>query len=262
MMFSARPALALTLGTAGWLIATGAPPLAAQARARGTIEGHVRLTGSAPANSIIRMGADPLCAAAARARGGRPVQETVLRAADGGLANAFVEVRGSFPAEPVPATAVTIDQKGCIYTPRVLGVRTGQTLLIKNNDRNVHNVHGVSTKANDFNMSQPSAGMVSRVVLKNAEEMLRVKCDLHSWMVAFVGVVSHPYFAVSDVSGAFRITNVPAGSYTIHAWHERYGPVSQKVLVKPGAPARVEFAYSGSEKPPTARLGDLTILSE
>ena len=78
--------------------------------------------------------------------------------------------------------------------------------------------------------------------------MLRLKCDVHSWMTAFVGVVSHPYFAVSHDAGVFEIDNVPPGTYTIEAWHEQYGPLKQTVRVKAGAPTTIDFSYTGSEK--------------
>src|SRR5262245_46600231 len=123
-----RAAAATALAAAAWLIGSGGHLLAAPPPATGTIEGRVRLTGPAPGNAVIRMGADPACAAAARARSARPVQETVVRAADGGLANAFVEVQGTFPSSPPPSAPVTIDQQGCLYTPRVVGVQVGQTL--------------------------------------------------------------------------------------------------------------------------------------
>jgi hypothetical protein len=244
------------------LFAVNSEPVPAQVTAQvaaGTIRGHVRLKGPAPANAIIRMGADPRCAAAARAQGERPVQQFVLRAADGGLANAFVDVQGSFPSTPVPTVPVQINQQGCIFTSRVVGARAGQTLQVRNGDMTVHNVHSLSSKGNDFNTSQPVTGMTSRFALRNAEMMLRLKCDIHSWMVAYVGIVAHPHFAVSDATGLFQIPNVPAGTYTIRAWHEQYGPATQKVQVKAGAVATVEFGFEGTEKPAAASVRDLVL---
>ncbi len=249
---------ATTLLTAVFLIAAHIEPVSAQV-AVGTIRGHVRLKGRAPANAIIRMGADPRCAAAARARGERPVQQLVLRAADGGLANVFVDVQGAFPATPVPTAPIQINQQGCVFTPRVIGARAGQTLQVRNGDMTVHNVHSLSSKGNDFNTSQPVTGMTSRFALRNAEMMLRLKCDIHSWMVAYVGIVTHPYFAVSDAAGSFQIENVPAGVYAIRAWHERYGPVTHTVQIRAGAVATVEFGYEGTEKPAAASVRDLVL---
>ena len=124
----------------------------------GTIKGRIRFAGRPPGNPIIRMGADPLCSRINR--GTRVVQEAVLTTADGGLANVFVKLDGSFPRSPVPAAPVTIDQRGCIYSPRMVGIRVGQMLAVRNSDALMHNVHGVSGAGNGFNVSQPKAGMV------------------------------------------------------------------------------------------------------
>ena len=220
---------------------------AAQAAGRGTIKGRIRLMGKPPGNPIIRMGMDPMCAKINA--GKRIVQEAVVTSTDGGLANAFVKLQGTFPPTPVPTTPVSVDQHGCVYTPRVVGARVGQMLQVRNGDELMHNVHGLSVGGNGFNVSEPKAGMVQQFRLKDEELMLKVKCDVHSWMLAFVGVVSHPYFAVSGDAGAFEIDNVPAGAYTVQAWHERYGPLTQSVRVRAGVPTTVDFSYTGSEKP-------------
>jgi hypothetical protein len=155
---------------------------------------------------------------------------------------------------------VTIEQTGCLYLPRVVGVRVGQTLQVRNNDPLLHNVHGLSATDNGFNLSQPKAGMVAPFQLKNEEVMLRLKCDVHSWMTAYVGVVTNPHFAVTNAAGVFELADVPAGTYTIQTWHERYGPLTQKVTVKGGATTRVDFSYTGTEKPPAnAGVQDLTV---
>ena len=126
---------------------------------------------------------------------------------------------------------MVLDQRGCIYTPRVLGARVGQTLQIRNSDEVLHNLHSLSPKANAFNVSQPKAGMTYEVKLKDEDAMLRLKCDIHSWMTAFVGVVNHPYFAVSGANGEFEIRDVPAGSHAIRVWHEQYGELTQTARV-------------------------------
>jgi plastocyanin len=213
----------------------------AQPTRGGAIRGHVRVKGKLPGNPVIRMGMDPMCAQLNA--GKRPVQEIVAATADGSLANVFVSLQGSFPASPVPAEPVTIDQRACVYVPRVVGARVGQTLQVRNSDELLHNVHGVSARSNGFNVSQPRAGIVQQVSLKEEEVMLRVTCDVHRWMTAFVGVVSHPYFATSSVAGTYTIDNVPAGTYTIQAWHEHYGVVTQKVAVAAGSTSTIDFAY-------------------
>lgn len=192
------------------------------------------------------MGVDPMCAAINK--GKRVLQEIVVTSAEGDLANVFVTVQGTFPRVPVPPEPVTIDQVGCIYTPRVVGARVGQTLQVRNSDRLLHNVHSLSA-SNSFNIGQPLAGMVYQFRLKDEENMLPLKCDVHRWMTTYIGVVSHPYFAVSGGGGTFEIANVPVGTYTIKTWHERYGNLTQPVRVRSGATTTVNFAYTGAEKP-------------
>ena len=187
--------------------------IAAQRGGGGTIAGHVRLTGSATANPLIRMGADPLCGR--MNKGQRHFQEYVLRAEDGGLANAFVDVQGTFPATPAPASPVTIDQRGCIYAPRVVGLQVGQTLQITNSDPMLHNLHSLSTRGNDFNASQPKPGMVFKFQAKAPDEMMRLKCDVHSWMTAWIGVRPHPL--LRRHVGRRRLSHPGRAAGAIHA---------------------------------------------
>jgi len=236
--------VACALGVA--LARGGGSTAVAAAANTGTIKGVVRLTGKAPGNPVIRMGMDPMCVKVNA--GKRVVDEIVATDDKGDLANAFVKLEGSFPATPVPTTPVLIDQRGCIYQPRVVGARVGQTLRVKNSDNLLHNVHSSSAKGNSFNVGQPVAGIQSDFRLKD-EEMLHLKCDVHRWMSAWVGIVSHPYFAVSGADGSFAINNVPAGKHTISVWHERFGSSKQTVDVKPGAASTVTFTYTGNEKP-------------
>ena len=234
-------------------IAAG-PRLHVSAQSGGTIAGHVKLTGTPPPNAVIKMGADPNCLKINA--GKRVVQQTVLRAEDGGLMNGFVNVKGSFPqVPPSPQAPAAIEQQGCVYHPRVQGVRVGQTIEIKNSDATLHNIHSMSVKGNDFNVGQPLAGMVYKYQVKTEEVMLHVKCDVHSWMTGYVAVLPHPYFAVTDATGAFTIANVPAGKQTVQVWHEQYGALTQTVDVKAGATATVDFAYTGNEKPPSLSSG-------
>jgi len=230
---------------------------AAQATGRGTIKGHIRLTGKLPGYPIIRMGMDPMCAR--MNTGKRTVQEIVVASLDGSLANVFVTVQGSFPPAAAPAEAVTLDQRGCIYAPRVVGVRAGQILQVRNSDDLLHNVHGLSARGNGFNVSEPKAGMVQPFHLKDEEVMLRVKCDIHSWMTAYVGVVNHPYYAVTGGTGLFEIANVPAGTLKIQAWQERYGQLTQTVRVTAGTATTVDFTYTGNEKPGTAGIQNFVL---
>lgn len=236
------------------VIVSGVPLRGAGAGTTGTITGHIRLSGPAPANPPIRMGADPLCARLARESGKRPVQAYVVTDGKGGLANAFVDLQGTFTGVAAPPKEpVVLTQRGCVYTPRVVGIRVGQPLRIVNSDTLLHNLHGISARNNGFNTTQPHSGMVNDFPMKTGETMLHVTCDVHNWMNAWVGVETHPYFAVSGPDGTFTITNAPAGRHTIRAWHERYGWMTRVIQVRPGATTSVDLAYTGKEKPATAR---------
>jgi len=217
----------------------------------GTIKGHVRLSGKNPGNTVIRMGLDPMCGSINA--GKRVIQESVITSADGGLKNAFVKLQGTFPQTPVPRQPVVLDERGCIYVPRVLGMRVGQTLQIRNDDPLVHNVHSSSENGRntDINVAQATSGIVSEFRPKSEEVMLPFGCDIHRWMKAYVGVVNHPYFAVSGDGGTFEIDNVPPGTQTVQVWHEVYGMMTKSIRVQGGAVANIEFSYPGAEKPST-----------
>jgi plastocyanin len=222
----------------GWRVAGQTPT--------GTIRGHIVLAGKPPGNPFIRMGVDPKCSALNA--GHRVIQESAMVTADGSVANVFVRLDGSFPKTAVPTDPVVIDQRACMYRPRVIGVRVGQALQIRNDDDLLHNVHSSSAVGNNFNVGQPKAGIVFSFTPRVEEVMLPLGCDVHRWMTAYVGVVSHPYFSVSAADGTFAIAKVPVGTYTIKTWHERFGELTKKVTVKPGATTTIDFGYSTSSQ--------------
>ena len=230
-------AIAISVAVAAVAIITAAPA------STGTLKGRVKLLGEAPGNRVIRMGMDPMCAKMWAGKKPGPVDEVVSTSDDGGLMNAFVKLDGSFPKTPVPTQPVLIDQSGCFFHPRVVGARAGQVLRIKNSDNLLHNVHSSSSHRNSFNFGQPQAGISSDYKL-NDEEMLKLGCDVHRWMTAWVGIVDHPYFAVSGADGSFVIGNVPAGKRKITTWHERFGTLTQTVDVVAGGTTTVNFSYA------------------
>jgi plastocyanin len=246
--FGPKAALA-ALTVAAALLAAARTPASAVAAVGGTIKGRITFTGQEPGNRVIRMGMDPMCAAVNR--GKQVVNEVYAVGDDNTLGNVFVKVEGTFPATPVPSTPVEIDQRACVYTPRVVGARVGQTLRVMNSDNWLHNVHTDSTKRNGINQSTPQAGIDVKLVLKD-EEMLRIGCDVHRWMTAWVGVVAHPYFGVSESKhGTYTIANVPAGRRTVTAWHEAFGALTKAAEVKDGQTVVVDFVYtqSAGQKP-------------
>jgi hypothetical protein len=232
----------------GILAATVMAAAVSAASSTGTIQGHVRLSGPAPGNPIIRMGMDPMCAKL-NAGPSRPLQQIVVEGADGGLANVFVTLKGTFPKVAPPTAPVVIRQVKCIDEPRVVGAMVGQTLRIVNSDTLAHETHSANSTTNTFKVTQPHSDMVFDYTLKGPEEMLRLACDVHRWMTAWVGIEPHPYFNVTNAAGAFTMANVPPGRHQIRAWHERYGWLTKTVEVKAGATSTIDFAYSGQEHP-------------
>jgi hypothetical protein len=210
----------------------------------GTIVGTVHLTAIPAPNPVIKMGADPNCLKLNA--GKRVTADIVLRGTDGELANVFVNVSGSFPQAPPSNASVTFDQQGCMYHPRVLGAQVGQTLVIKNDDSTLHNIHSISKKYT-FDVSQPPSSVAFNVPLKSDEVMLHVKCNVHPWMTGYIGIANNPYFTVTAEDGKFQISGVPAGKQTIQVWHEIYGSLTQTVDVKAGGTTAVSFTYTGSE---------------
>lgn len=242
-------ALSLTLAACGQSPAPSTAPAPGgkrvDAATAGSITGRITFTGQPPKAEVLRMGNDTACVATA---GPNPQSEAVLVGADGGLKNVFVRITDNFDEYTfdMPAGAVTLDQKGCVYAPRVFGVRVGQPIEILNSDATVHNVHALPMQNQEFNESQPRQGMRTSKIFTVPEVMVRFKCDFHGWMAAYVGVMAHPFFAVTDASGAFSLTGLPPGTYTIEAWHETFGTRTQQVTIAPGSTQTIALAFSAS----------------
>lgn len=237
------------------VIGVSSVPVAGQG-GTGTIVGHVKYMGPTPVNPIIRMGADPRCNKLYA--GKRPTSQAFIVGADGAFANVLINLDGSFPGSPAPSTPVVLDQKDCQYTPRVIAGQIGQTLQVKNGDPTDHNIHSASMAGNDFNTTQTINGKPLEFKLK-AGEILRVRCDNHTWMTGFIGIFDHPYYAVSGTDGSFTIANVPAGKQTVKAWHEVMGMQTQMVEVTPGKTTTVEFTFAPGQRGAAAPVRDVTI---
>ena len=221
-----------------------APPANAKrvdASVAGVVGGRVTYEGTVPASAAINLESDPVCV---RERPAGLKLDTIL-VKDGGLENVFVYVKdglGDYYFD-TPTTAVTLDQKGCNYSPHVFGVRTGQPLEIVNSDQTLHNVNAVAHVNQGFNLGQHIQGMKNAKVFTAPEVMVRIKCDVHSWMAAYAGVLSHPYFAVTANGGAFELKDLPAGTYTIEAWHEKLGTQTQSVTIAAKDRKNISFAF-------------------
>ena len=208
----------------------------------GNITGMVMLEGTPPAPENIRMSSDPVCLKEAT----DTETEYYLVGADGGFGNVFVYVKEGLEGRtfPPPSGSLTLAQDGCRYIPHVFGIRVGQTLEILNSDPTLHNIHATPAANDEFNTGQPIEGMVYERTFTTPEVMVPFKCDVHSWMNAYVGVLDHPYFAVSGEGGSFDISTLPPGDYVIEAWHEMLGTQTQNVTVTEGGTADVSFTFT------------------
>jgi len=209
----------------------------------GTVKGVVTLDGTAPKNEAIKMNADPVCV---RENKTPQFQETYLVGSDGkSLGNVFVYVKdglGNYVYD-TPTKPATIDQKECRYHPHVFGMRVGQPLEIINSDPTLHNIHAMPKSNSEFNNGQPIQGMKMTHTFDKKEVMVPFKCDVHGWMNAYVAVLDHPYFAVTGDDGKFELKDLPPGTYTIEAWHEKLGPMTQSVTLGQKETKDVTFSF-------------------
>ena len=209
----------------------------------GNISGSVAFAGNAPAMDAIDMSAEPVCA---DKHASSPMTQTVVVNDNGTLGNVFVYVKEGSAIEgmqfPIPS-ATLLNQDGCVYTPHVVGVMVDQEITIRNSDGLLHNINATPTEQRGFNTSQP-VNMDTSQDFGTPEVMVPLRCDVHSWMTAYVGVVSHPYHSVSDGSGAFSLSTLPEGEYVVEAWHEEYGTQTQAVTVTAGGTTDITFTFS------------------
>jgi plastocyanin len=230
----------LLLATTAFAAATLYVGLDHSPAAAGEIKGKIAFDGEAPQRRPVKMSADPKCEAANP--DGRMGEVFVVNG--NGLQNVFIYVKEGVSGEHTAPTApVVIDQHGCMYSPHVLGAMVGQTIEIRNSDDTLHNVHSLPEKSKQFNNAMPMKGMTIKKKFTAAEVMVRIKCDVHPWMSGYVGVLDHPFHAVSGPDGTYTIAGLPAGNYTIEAWHEKMGTQTQKVTVAETGAATADFSF-------------------
>jgi plastocyanin len=243
--------VALTVGCTGGekpataRAADAAPAVARPASPGGaTVTGEVKFVGQVPANPVVDMREEPKCKADYQTK---PHEEIVAANGNGTLANVFVYVQSGLPADAKytpPATPVVIEQKGCMYHPRVFGIMVGQSLEIENSDPLLHNIKAMGKANRPFNISQPAAGMTTQRSFTTPEVMLPFECNVHGWMHAYAGVLPHPFFSTTGADGRFTIKDLPAGTYTIAAWQEKYGTRTVTVTVKENETKTVDFTFT------------------
>jgi plastocyanin len=205
-----------------------------------SIHGRVRFEGALPSARRISMASEEACEALHK----EPVyDEKIAVDRKRGLANVFVSVKSGLEGKafaPVE-NAVVLDQRGCRFVPRVVALRQGQTLQVKNSDPVTHNVHPMPRENRDWNQQQAAGAPDLLKRFARPETMIPVKCDIHSWMRSWIAVIDHPYFAVTDASGGYRIEGLPRGRYVLSAWHEALGEQTLEVELTQSSEVSFEF---------------------
>lgn len=210
--------------------------------ATAAVRGRVRLLGTAPPRRKEPLGNCKFC------RDAHPdglYTENVLVGPAGGLKNVFVWVKQGLEGWrfPVPKEPAVLDQVACRYVPRVLGLQTGQALRILNSDATTHNVHALPVVNEGFNQSMTRKGGVLSARFRDPEVWIPLQCQIHGYMSAYIGVVPHPFFAVTEADGSFVLPKLPSGKYTIEIVHEFYGRKTHELEVKDGEQRRLELAF-------------------
>jgi hypothetical protein len=210
----------------------------------GTITGTVTFDGPVPPMATLQLGSQPECAG----RYFGPVLAGDALVRDGLVENAFVYIKDGLGERTfaIPSEPVKIDQAGCLYQPHVVGAQTCQPIVFLNSDPILHNVHGSSDRSSSWNFSLGVQGSQRSIRVDKPEVMIKVRCDVHPWMVAYLGVLDHPYFAVTDENGRFTLADVPAGEYQVVSWHERFGTRETHVSVGPKQTAETSFTYGAA----------------
>jgi plastocyanin len=204
----------------------------------GTVRGNVKIAGDIPPRKRARLESDPKCQAM---HAGVVMFDHLVADAAGNVQWAFVQVKsgpiGTPP--PAPTTTVLLDQIRCVFTPHMVGVRVGQPVRVRSSDDTLHNVHGLPFLNREFNVGLPVPGELVRTF--TTPEVFVIKCDVHPWMRACVGVVDHPFWAITNELGSYVIRDLPPGKFTLEVWHEQYRPVTRELVVPPGGDVALDF---------------------
>jgi plastocyanin len=199
--------------------------------AASSVTGTITFDGKSPALKPITMDADPACA---KKHTGPVPSEMLVLGSGNTMGNILVYVSKGLPAGktfPVPSAPAVLDQKGCQYVPHVMGIMVGQTYKILNSDGILHNLHALPKINSGFNKPMTAAVKETTAKFDKPEDVFQIKCDVHPWMQAYVGVFTHPFFSVSGTDGKFTISGLDPGTYTLTAWHERLGMQTATVTV-------------------------------
>ncbi len=210
-----------------------------------TLSGTITFSGERPKPRRIDTSTDSVCS-----EGNEALWTEDVVGSEGRLANVLVYVEGASLNEyefTPPTSPVTLEHRGCSYLPRVLGVRVGQPLVVLNLDATAHNTHPLTQKNPEWNQTQPVGSPPLVKTFKRPEKSVVFKCNQHPWEKAYVAVFDHPFFAVSDAQGSFKIEGLPPGQYKVVAWHERFGEKSVDITFLPGEARELSFGFNAME---------------
>ncbi|HVY45722.1 MAG TPA: carboxypeptidase regulatory-like domain-containing protein [Minicystis sp.] len=216
-----------------------------------TIKGVVDFTGKAPEMKVPAKRKD------AEFCKDKEIKYNAVVVNDGKLQDVLVRIAPGALKGDYKGKAAEIDQKDCMYEPRIQGVVAGSDIMIKNGDSTLHNVHTFKGTETWFNQAQPKGSDPIKKEMPEDNKIVKFTCDVHPWMHGFVVVTDHPFFAVSGKDGTFTIEKVPAGDYDVEAWHTQYGLKKGHVKVEDGKTAEVKFTYDGTEAEPAENKDEL-----
>jgi hypothetical protein len=206
----------------------------------GSVTGKVTFTGTPAKQKVIDMSQELSCA---KSYTTPPTTETVVAGAGNGLGNVVVYISaGANDEGTVPAQAVTFDQHNCRYVPHVIALHVNQELKVANSDQTTHNIHPLAKVNREWNRSQPP-GAQPLLEKFDKEEMISVKCNLHPWMRGYFAVLKTNHYSISKDDGSFTLPDLPAGKYTITAWHEVYGTQTADVTISGSESKKVNFSF-------------------
>jgi plastocyanin len=238
----------LAAGLAAGLVWVSVVPSAAVDAAASSVTGTVTFAGTAPALKPLAMDADPACA---KKHTGPVPSERLVLGTGTTMGNVIVYVSKGLPAGktwPAPSTPVVLDQKGCQYLPHAQGIMVGQTYKILNSDGILHNVHSLPKVNSQFNKPMPPTMKEATTTFPKPENVFQIKCDVHPWMTAWIGVFTHPFFSTTGKDGKFTISGLDAGTYEITAWHEVLGTQTASVKVSGSDTKTTNFKFAAPAK--------------
>lgn len=218
---------------------------ASSASSAGSVAGRVKFEGTRPVPTRVNMSADPSCA---KAHPGSTLSEDLVIGEGGTISNVVVYVSEGLGDRTftTPSDPVKIEQKGCMYEPHVLGARTNQKIEVINHDSTLHNIHPLPANNREWNKAEPG-GTTFEESFAREEVAIPVKCNVHPWMRSYIAVFKHPFFAVTGKDGSFNLRDLPPGDYTVEAWHEKLGKMTQKIKVAPGEAKTLDFVFKAGQ---------------